>query len=189
MFLFGFRSLGDNLLHATGPFLVLVAQRRVAREPPCSAVPKVLTQKSGGGRDAEQLAENGADLLEVIGLQHEARHPQCAARVDVFLSQVPGGHHDWKQRQYFAHRLHQMKAGGPYSASVRSSAAVSMTSTARSPDRERRTFCTGAPSLCILDHRNRRLLRVSWPMVLQPISFMPRSSSARIRPSARSTPA
>jgi len=36
---------------------------------------------------------------------------------------------------------------------------------------------------------NRRFSRDSWPIAVQPINFIPRSISARIRPSARSTPA
>ncbi len=39
------------------------------------------------------------------------------------------------------------------------------------------------------NYLNRRLSRESWPIEVQPISFIPRSISARIRPSARSTPA
>ena len=40
-----------------------------------------------------------------------------------------------------------------------------------------------------VNYLNRRLSRESWPIEVQPISFIPRSISARIRPSARSTPA
>src|SRR5215813_10610902 len=40
-----------------------------------------------------------------------------------------------------------------------------------------------------LAHLNRRLSRESWLIAVQPISFMSRSSSVCIRPSARSTPA
>src|SRR5262249_11263683 len=40
-----------------------------------------------------------------------------------------------------------------------------------------------------LNHLSRRLSRESWPIAIQPISFMSRSNSAFIRPSARSTPA
>jgi hypothetical protein len=39
------------------------------------------------------------------------------------------------------------------------------------------------------NYLNRRFSRDSWPIVLQPINFIPRSISARIKPSARSTPA
>ena len=39
------------------------------------------------------------------------------------------------------------------------------------------------------NHLKRRLSRESWPMELQPISFIPRTISASIRPRARSTPA
>src|SRR4051812_49363695 len=44
-------------------------------------------------------------------------------------------------------------------------------------------------SLNCVTHLNRRLLRESWLIAVQPISFMSRSNSVRIRPSARSTPA
>jgi hypothetical protein len=44
-------------------------------------------------------------------------------------------------------------------------------------------------SLNCVTHLNRRLLRESWLIAVQPISFMSRSISVRIRPSARSTPA
>jgi hypothetical protein len=40
-----------------------------------------------------------------------------------------------------------------------------------------------------LAHLNRRLSRESWLIAVQPISFMSRSSSVCIRPSARSMPA
>jgi hypothetical protein len=39
------------------------------------------------------------------------------------------------------------------------------------------------------DYLNRKLSRDSWPMAVQPISFMSRSISVRIRSRARSTPA
>ena len=39
------------------------------------------------------------------------------------------------------------------------------------------------------DYLNRRFSRESWSIDVHPISFIPRSTSARIRPSARSTPA
>jgi hypothetical protein len=39
------------------------------------------------------------------------------------------------------------------------------------------------------NHLNRKLSRESWPIAVQPISFMSRSSSAFISSSARSTPA
>ena len=44
-------------------------------------------------------------------------------------------------------------------------------------------------SLNCVTHLNRRLLRESWLIAVQPISFMSRSNSVRIIPSARSTPA
>jgi hypothetical protein len=40
-----------------------------------------------------------------------------------------------------------------------------------------------------IHYLNRRLSRESWSTDVQPISFIPRSISDRIRPSARSTPA
>ena len=40
-----------------------------------------------------------------------------------------------------------------------------------------------------ITHLNRRLSRESWPIAVQPISFMSRSISVCIRPRARSTPA
>ena len=48
----------------------------------------------------------------------------------------------------------------------------------------------GAGTLCALrGYLNRRLSRERRPIVLQPMSFIPRSISARRSPSARSTPA
>lgn len=44
-------------------------------------------------------------------------------------------------------------------------------------------------SRLLVNYLNRRFSRESWPIEVQPISFIPRSSSARIRPNARSTPA
>ena len=44
------------------------------------------------------------------------------------------------------------------------------------------------PTTCVA-HLNRRLSRESWLIAVQPISFMSRSISVCIRPSARSTPA
>ena len=46
--------------------------------------------------------------------------------------------------------------------------------------------CARKPELVYL---NRRLLGESWSTAVQPISFIPLSISARISPSARSTPA
>jgi hypothetical protein len=44
-------------------------------------------------------------------------------------------------------------------------------------------------SLMDRGYLNRRFPRTSWLIEVQPISFMPLSISARMRPSARSTPA
>src|SRR5262245_32516693 len=44
-------------------------------------------------------------------------------------------------------------------------------------------------SIHCVTHLNRRLSRESWLIAVQPISFMSRSISVCIRPSARSTPA
>jgi hypothetical protein len=46
-----------------------------------------------------------------------------------------------------------------------------------------------APVTPTADYLNRKFSRVSWSTEVQPISFIPRSISARMSPSARSTPA
>jgi len=54
---------------------------------------------------------------------------------------------------------------------------------------ERIGLINHAVPISSMNHLSRRLSRESWPIAIQPISFMSRSNSAFIRPSARSTPA
>ena len=53
-----------------------------------------------------------------------------------------------------------------------------------------RSDCGSTPCsiVRVTDYLNRKLSRESWPIAVQPISFMSRSISLRIKPRARSTP-